>query len=105
MHPGEKIRNCRKLKKVTIEELGEKSGISYKYIGEIERGVKNPTVTVLQKIASALEVHTGFLLSSLEVEEQNFSYMASINRILYMRDTETLIKINEILKMIFKEEF
>lgn len=104
MYPGEKIRHCRKLKRVTIEELGEKAGVSYKYIGEIERGVKNPSVTVLQKIASALEVHTGFLLSSSEMEEQNFNYMASINSILYMRDTETLIKINEILKMVFEEK-
>lgn len=86
-----------------MEELGEKAGVCCKYVGEIERGVKTPTVTVLQKIASALEVHIGFLLSSSELNNQHFNHIASINRILYGRDIETLIKINNILKMIFEK--
>jgi len=104
MHLGKKIRYCRKLKGVTLEELGEKANVCSKYIGEIERGEKTPSVTILQKIAIALEVHICFLLSSSEMEEQHFNYLASINRILYMRDIETLHKINEIFKIVFEEK-
>jgi transcriptional regulator with XRE-family HTH domain len=36
------------------EELGEKAGFHYTYIGGVERGQKNPSIETLQKIANAL---------------------------------------------------
>ncbi len=38
---GERIRELRKIAGITQEELGEKSALSYKYIGELERGQVN----------------------------------------------------------------
>jgi transcriptional regulator with XRE-family HTH domain len=54
---GKKIRSLRKLRRFTQEELGEKAGISYKFIGEIERGEVNPSLNSLIKIANALSVN------------------------------------------------
>ena len=53
---GKKIRHLRKIKKLTQEELGEEAGISYKFIGEIERGEVNPSLDTLTAIADALAV-------------------------------------------------
>ncbi|MDA8172651.1 MAG: helix-turn-helix transcriptional regulator [Nitrospiraceae bacterium] len=36
--------------------MGEKAGISYKFIGEVERGVVNPSLDSLIGIAKALRV-------------------------------------------------
>jgi len=93
------------VKGFTLEELGEKAGICCKYIGEIERGLKNPTVAVLQKIATALDIHAGILLSSFSAQEKDLDRLASINRILHGRDNETLDKINKILEIVFKDKF
>jgi len=53
---GRRIRTLRSTQGMTQEELGDKTGISYKYIGAIERGEKNPSIDNLAKIASALKL-------------------------------------------------
>ena len=58
---GKRIRTLRKLKALTQEELGEKAGISYKFVGEIERGEVNPSLDSLVRIANALGVKAGDL--------------------------------------------
>lgn len=59
---GKKIRNLRKLKNLTQEELGEKAEMSYKFIGELERGKVNPSLGSLVQIATALGVNVKDLL-------------------------------------------
>ncbi|MDX2439867.1 MAG: helix-turn-helix transcriptional regulator [Desulfobacterales bacterium] len=59
---GNNIRENRKEKGLTQEELASKANLHRTYIGMIERAEKNLTVTNLQKIAEALEVSTGSLL-------------------------------------------
>jgi transcriptional regulator with XRE-family HTH domain len=46
---------------LTQEQLGERSGLSYKAIGEIERGVGNPTIGTLDTIAAALQIDVSTL--------------------------------------------
>lgn len=58
---GKRIRTLRKLKGLTQEELGEKSGISYKFIGEMERGEVNPSLNSLIQIAKALGIYVNDL--------------------------------------------
>ena len=41
---------------MTQEQLGEKAGVDYKYLGGIERGERNPSAENLAKIAKALGV-------------------------------------------------
>jgi transcriptional regulator with XRE-family HTH domain len=52
---GERIRIIRKANGLTQEELGEKAGLSYKFVGEIERGQVNPSLDTLVAIAKALD--------------------------------------------------
>jgi transcriptional regulator with XRE-family HTH domain len=37
------------------EELADRAGLHRTYVSGVERGVRNPTVTVLEKIAKALD--------------------------------------------------
>lgn len=53
---GQRIRVLRKSKCLTQEQLGAECGINYKYIGAIERGEENPSLSVLQKISESLGV-------------------------------------------------
>ena len=60
---GRRIRSLRNGKGWTQEKLGVESGISYKFIGEIERGLQNPSFETLVKIAAALRVTLPDLVS------------------------------------------
>jgi transcriptional regulator with XRE-family HTH domain len=53
---GENIRLLRKARGWSQEELGEQADLSYKFIGEIERGAVNPSLDSLAGIASALNI-------------------------------------------------
>ena len=54
---GARIRNIRKSKGITAERLSEMSGVSKGYIFKVEKGLKSPTISILEKLANALEVH------------------------------------------------
>jgi len=53
---GKRIRSLRLSKGWTQQELGEKADISYKFLGEIERGKQNPSFVMLVKIADAFKI-------------------------------------------------
>jgi len=63
---GGRIRALRKAKGWTQEELGKQADTSYKFLGEIERGVQNPSFSILVKISDALgmELHELFRFES-----------------------------------------
>lgn len=61
---GAQIRSLRKAKGLTQEELGEKADLSYKYIGELERGQVNVSIDSLAKLADAVGVKIGDLFST-----------------------------------------
>jgi len=58
---GKRIKTLRKMKAFTQEELGEKAGLSYKFVGEIERGEVNPSLDSMVRIANALDITVGDL--------------------------------------------
>ena len=54
---GEKVREIRKDKGLSQEELAHKADLHRTYIGMIERAEKNITLLNIEKIANALEVN------------------------------------------------
>lgn len=65
---GKKIRNARSSRGWSQEDLAGASGLDRTYISGIERGVRNPTITVVDQFAKALGVDAGALLAE-ETEE------------------------------------
>lgn len=53
---GRNLRQIRLAQGVTLEALSTDVGLSYSYIGEIERGRRNPTLKVVERIAKTLKV-------------------------------------------------
>jgi transcriptional regulator with XRE-family HTH domain len=52
---GRNVRERRKARGVTLEAFADAVGLSYSYLGELERGRANPTLKVIERIAGALE--------------------------------------------------
>ena len=60
---GASIRKYRREKSLTIEKLAEKVVVTPKFLGDIERGKKFPSIKTLIKIANSLDVSIDCLLS------------------------------------------
>jgi len=60
---AEELKNRRKHVGLSQEELSEQTGVSMALISEIERGIANPTVTSLEKIAEYFQVAVAELLN------------------------------------------
>jgi len=58
---GEKIRSIRKSKNLTIVELSEQINVTSGYISQIERDLISPSLTVLKRMADALEIPLSLL--------------------------------------------
>lgn len=59
---GERVREVRKEKGLSQEELAHKADLHRTYIGMIERAEKNITLLNIEKIANALEVNINELM-------------------------------------------
>lgn len=70
---GQRIRNYRTQQKLSQEKLAELSGCHPTYIGQVERGEKNPTLESIEKIASALNVPLSKLFEKLGDENPDDS--------------------------------
>ena len=63
---GLNLQRLRKGKGWSQEELADRAGVHRTYVSGVERGVRNPTITVVEKIAVALGVPAGRLLDEPE---------------------------------------
>ena len=61
---GNRIKYFRRLKSISQEEVALRANLNPAYFGQVERGVKCPTVDTLCKIAGALEVSPAELLQT-----------------------------------------
>ncbi|MFK9090782.1 helix-turn-helix domain-containing protein [Bacillus salipaludis] len=81
---GIKLREIRRNKKISLEELASLSNVSKLTLGKIERGETNPTVNILWKICRGLNIPLVSLLSfeeDIEVRRfvSNYHFVGSNN--------------------------
>jgi transcriptional regulator with XRE-family HTH domain len=50
------VRQYRLEQNLSQEELADKAGLHRTYIGSVERGERNITINVMEKICTALEI-------------------------------------------------
>ncbi len=62
---GERIRELRKAKGISQEELADKASLHRTYIGMIERGEKNISIINIEKIAKSLDIQLNTLFNGL----------------------------------------
>jgi DNA-binding XRE family transcriptional regulator len=62
---GQQIRHIRRSKDVSQVTLAKQTGVSVGWIGRIERGLDMPNLTLLVKIARALQVRVRDLVAVL----------------------------------------
>jgi DNA-binding Xre family transcriptional regulator len=56
------IRAWREHKKIKMNELAKKVGISAAYLSQIEKGKRNPTIDTLKAIAKELDIEVEILI-------------------------------------------
>lgn len=63
---GNRIRFLRQQRNWSIEFLALEAGINRNYLSDLERGTRNPTVLVLEKIANAFNISLELLFQDVE---------------------------------------
>lgn len=61
---GAAIRQRRSQLRLTLQQLGEKSGVSYSYLSQLERDNATPTLGTLAQIAKALGVGLDYFIAT-----------------------------------------
>lgn len=73
---GINLREIRKNKKISLDELAKISDVSKLTLGKIERGEANPTINILWKICRGLNIPLASLLT-FEEETEVFRFDAN----------------------------
>lgn len=53
---GENLKRIRKARNLTIDDLSASANVSKSMISEIERGIRNPSITMIWNLANTLKV-------------------------------------------------
>jgi transcriptional regulator with XRE-family HTH domain len=56
------LRRLRQERDLSQEAFAHEAGIHRTYVSDLERGMRNPTITVVEKLATYFEVPLGALL-------------------------------------------
>ncbi len=60
---GSNIKRLRQAKGWSQEDYADRAGIHRTYVSDIERAARNPTISVVEKLARALKVTASDLLA------------------------------------------
>jgi transcriptional regulator with XRE-family HTH domain len=66
---GVNLRTARWLRGLTQEELASTSGLTYRYVAEVERGLRNPTLRTMFALAFALGTTVAALVEARELSK------------------------------------
>ncbi len=83
---GARVRELRRGRGLTLEEIAERSGVSRAMISKLERGEKNPTLVVAAKLAEGFGVTLSQLVG---MEERREVVVVPRDRRMVMRDPDT----------------
>lgn len=95
---GQRIRELRKQNKLSQEQLALSADITTAYLGQIERGEKNPTVAVVAKLCGALGIGLSDCFSEEEISPRELDPTSSQLLLLLKNEDEEVKQI--ILQMV-----
>jgi len=104
---GSKIRDFRKIRGLTQDQLGEICGFHYSYIGGVERGERNVSLENLAKISTALNVEPAVFFQFdnpfiAEIPEDKERAIEELLSFLKTKDIKHIKMTTNILYEIFK---
>lgn len=62
---GKRLRALREARGWSQEEFADRAGLHRTYVSAVERGVRNPTLSVLERLAKALGIRLSELLEAV----------------------------------------
>jgi len=99
---GQHIRELRKERGLTQEQLAEGSGLSVDAVRRIERGAFSPSLATLRKLCGGLRLSLRTLFDSFEPRQRN--EVAEISDFLATRSRNELKMAKRVLRALFEEE-
>jgi len=101
---GNRIRNERIKRGMTLEELGEKVERDWSYLSQIERGKSAPSLETLVRISEVLNIPLSnlFKLDKPNVKYKSDPYLNKIHYILKDKDEKYKKVISDFLQQISK---
>ena len=95
---GSRIRILREKENLSRELFSELTGISPKFLYEIEMGLKGFSADTLYKISKALKVSSDYLLCGHDIESENIELINILNKF----TPEQIKAIIALLKTVYK---
>lgn len=83
---GNRIRKIRTKKGLSQEKLAELSNLNTSYIGQVERGEKNPSVETIYSITTALGVSIQSLFENISSADSSPSYANQVYSLMISMD-------------------
>lgn len=87
---GEKIKNLRKERKLTLKEIAEKTDLSISFLSQVERMKSSLTLESLKKISEVLQVNPSYFFNTVTEQTQptvirgiNSNEALSVNQFIY----------------------
>ena len=99
---GKRIKIVRQRNGLTQDQLAEQVGLSPKYISGIERGVENPTIDILLRVATMLGVEPYDLFLFGESEESEKVLRKGIEKMVREADREKLQLYFDVMRKILQ---
>lgn len=98
---GMRIRCIREKKKYTREYVSYKTGISSKFLYEIEYGIKGFSADNLYKISKALEVSSEYLLNGCDTNNYD-NDICEVLKMFNQEEKEYILKVIKEMYAVFK---
>ena len=99
---GKRIKIVRQRNGLTQDQLAEQVGLSPKYISGIERGVENPTMDTLLRVANVLRVEPYDLFLLGESEESEKALRKGIDKMLREADGQKIQLYFDVMRKILE---
>lgn len=65
---GERLKEIRNIRQLTLDDVSDLTGVSKPMLGQIERGQSSPTINVLWKISTGLQIPLSFFCRQQKAE-------------------------------------
>ena len=95
MKLGERLRFIRKEHQLTLKDLSQRADLSVPYLSDMERGVVNPSIETVQKVAKAYNMTVKDLFSGVEElgESTHVTYPEGFSE--FLQDPDYKDELNE----------